>query len=192
MNTLKEYIQKYTKLTSEEWRAIADSLSCKTLQVEEILLREGSICRHLYFLESGLMRYFIVRDGKEVTKFFTEAPYCFTSQFSFTKELPANENIQAIEKSVVWQMSLQQANKLLEGNGWNTFVRKLVQEVQYYTESILLEIQTETAENRYAKMIRNNHTLLQRIPLKYLASYLGIAPQSLSRIRKNIMRKPGS
>ena len=70
---------------------------------------------------------------------------------------------------------------------WNTFIRKLIQEVQYYTETILQEVQTETAENRYKKMIEQQPELLQRLPLKYLASYFGIAPQSLSRIRKKIL-----
>ena len=74
----------------------------------------------------------------------------------------------------------------MEVKSWNTFVRKLIQEVQYFTEKILEEIQTETAEKRYEKMLKNEPLPLQRIPLKYLASFFGIAPQSLSRIRKKI------
>ncbi len=97
------------------------------------------------------------------------------------------EAVAYLEKSIIWQMTLQQANDLLELKSWNTFVRKLIQEVQYYTEEILQEIQTETAENRYKKMIEINPQFLQRVPLKYLASYLGIAPQSLSRIRKKLV-----
>ncbi len=68
-------------------------------------------------------------------------------------------------------------------------MRKLIQEVQYYTEEILQEIQTETAENRYIKLLESNPALLQRVPLKYLASYLGIAAQSLSRIRKKLAKQ---
>jgi predicted house-cleaning noncanonical NTP pyrophosphatase (MazG superfamily) len=69
---------------------------------------------------------------------------------------------------------------------WTDFARKIIQEVQFFTEEILEELQTETAELRYEKMLKNSPTLLQRIPLKHLASYLGIAPQSLSRIRKKL------
>ena len=121
-----------------------------------------------------------------MTKFFTIAPYCFTSQVSFNQEKPATENIQAIEKSVVWQLTLQQSNTLFELKSWSTFARKILQEVQFFTEEILEEIQTETAEFRYKKMIENDPQLANRIPLKYLASYFGIAPQSLSRIRKKV------
>ncbi len=176
-------------LSDDDWAQISLCFEKRMVKKDEILLQEGNICRHLYFIESGLLRYFINKDGNDITKFFTEAPYCFTSQVSFTAEKPATENIQAIEDSVIWQTTLQQANDLLELKSWNTFVRKLIQEVQYYTEEILQEIQTETAENRYIKLLENNPALLQRVPLKYLASYLGIAPQSLSRIRKKLAKQ---
>jgi CRP-like cAMP-binding protein len=186
LNSLKLFIENYTPLPDNDWKEISACFEKRIVEKDEILLEEGKICRYLYFVESGLLRYFIIKDGNDITKFFTEAPYCFTSQVSFTTEKPATENIQAIERSIIWQTTLKQANALLDLKSWNTFVRKLIQEVQYYTEEILQEIQTETAENRYKKMIETNPQLLQRVPLKYLASYFGIAPQSLSRIRKKI------
>ena len=187
MRTLRQFIENYTTLSDKDWKQISVCFEKRVVEKDEILLQEGKICRHLYFIESGLLRYFINKDGNDITKFFTEAPYCFTSQVSFTSEKPSTENIQAIEQSVILQTTLKQANDLLELKSWNTFIRKLIQEVQYYTEEILQEIQTETAENRYKKMIETNPQLLQRVPLKYLASYFGIAPQSLSRIRKRIV-----
>lgn len=187
VETFRSFVAQYTSIPEADWKRIADCFERKIFEKDEIILMEGKICRHLYFIETGLLRYFIWKDGKDITKFFTEAPYCFTSQQSFSSEKPATESIQAIEKSVVWQTTLQQANDLLELKSWNTFVRKLIQEVQFYTEEILQEIQTETAEQRYVKMLTEQGEFVQRIPLKYLASYLGIAPQSLSRIRKKIL-----
>lgn len=189
MEEFRKFIENYTTLSDSEWKEISACFQQRTLQKDEILLQEGKICRHLYFIESGLLRYFINKDGIDITKFFTEAPYCFTSQVSFTAEKPATENIQALEKSIIWQTTLKQANDLLELKSWNTFVRKLIQEVQYYTEEILQELQTETAENRYRKMLKNNPSLLQRIALQHLASFFGIAPQSLSRIRKKLPKE---
>ncbi|MFN0199866.1 MAG: Crp/Fnr family transcriptional regulator [Bacteroidia bacterium] len=187
MDAFRQFIENYTTLSDKDWKQITVCFEKRVVEKDEILLQEGKTCRHLYFIETGLLRYFINKDGNNITKFFTEAPYCFTSQVSFTAEKPSTENIQAIEQSVIWLTTLQQANDLLELRSWNTFIRKLIQEVQYYTEEILQEIQTETAENRYKKMIETNPELLQRVPLKYLASYFGIAPQSLSRIRKKIV-----
>jgi len=189
LDTLRKFIENYTSLPTDEWKQISVCFEKRVIDKDELILQEGKVCRHLYFIESGLLRFYINKDGNDITKFFTEAPYCFTSQVSFTGEKPATENIQAIEKSVIWQTTLKQANELLELKSWNTFVRKLIQEVQSYTEEILQEIQTETAEHRYEKMLQSNPILLQRLPLKYLASYFGIAPQSLSRIRKKIIAK---
>ena len=184
MNNFRLFIENYTLLPDNDWKTISACFERRTINKDEILLEEGKICWHLYFIESGLLRYYIHKDGNDITKFFTEAPYCFTSQVSFTAEKPAVENIQAIENSIIWQTTLEQANDLLALKSWNTFIRKLLQEVQYYTEEILQEIQTETAEKRYEKILTNQPDLVQRVPLKHLASYLGIAPQSLSRIRK--------
>jgi CRP-like cAMP-binding protein len=188
MQVFRNYIEKYVQVTDADWSKISGSFEQRVISKDELLLKDGQICRHLYFLESGLMRYFISKDGLEVTKFFTDAPYCFTSQVSFTAEKAATESIQAVEASLVWQITLREADHLLELKAWNTFTRKLIQEVQFYTESILQEIQTETAEDRYKKMLLKNGALVGRIPLKYLASYLGIAPQSLSRIRKKLTK----
>lgn len=189
LDELRKFIERYTTLSEADWNAISVCFLRRDLQAEELLLQEGTVCRHLYFVERGLLRFFINKEGNDVTKFFTEAPYCFTSQVSFTSEKPATENIQAIEDSILWQVTLSQANALLERKSWSTFIRKLIQEVQYYTESILQEMQTETAERRYQKMLEHNPQLLQRVPLKHLASYFGIAPQSLSRIRRQMARE---
>ena len=81
-------------------------------------------------------------------------------------------------------MSKKEAFELLEIPNWSAFVRKLIQEVQYFTEQILEESQSYTAEERYIKMTEAQSSLLNNVPLKDIASYLGIAPQSLSRIRK--------
>lgn len=189
MNSFKQFIEKYTPLTAGEWKQISECFEEKIIEKDEIILAEGTVCKHLYFLESGLLRYFISKEGNDITKFFTVAPYCFTSQASFNSGKPAKESIQAIEKSVIWQTTLRQTNELFELKSWALFARKIIQEVQFFTEEILEDIQTETAEYRYEKMLKQTPELVQRIPLKHLATFLGIAPQSLSRIRKKVTAK---
>jgi CRP-like cAMP-binding protein len=186
---LRNFIENYIAISESDWETISDCFERKEVEKNQIILNEGAICNYLYFLESGLLRYFINKDGNEITKFFTVAPYFFTSQVSFNNQKPATENIQAIEKSVVWQITFQDSNKLFELESWTIFARKITQEVQYFTEQILEEIQSETAEFRYEKMLQNQPELTHRIPLKYLASFLGIAPQSLSRVRKKLIEK---
>ncbi len=189
MDTIRQFIEKYTKLPLNEWNEISDCFEQRVIEKDEIVLLEGKICKHLYFVESGLLRFYITKNGNDITKFFTEAPYFFTSQASFNSQKPATESIQAIEKCMAYQISFANANKLFKLTSWSDFGRKITQEVQFFTEEILEQLQTETAELRYERMLRNNPELLKRIPLKHLASYLGIAPQSLSRIRKKMQEK---
>ena len=186
MKEFRKFVEQYEKIPNHDWEIISGQFKKHELPKNFNILEQGSICKNLYFLESGLLRYFILKDGNEVTKFFTIAPYCFTSQASFNSKKPANEYIQTIEPSIIWETSYEQNKKLLELKSWNSFARKITQEVQFFTEGILEDLQSETAEKRYKKLLNNQPELLQRIPLKYLASFFGVAPQSLSRIRKKL------
>ena len=186
LKSLKQFIESYISITNEEWNTISSCFEKRIIEKDEIILEEGKICKYLYFIESGLLHFYVNKNGNEITKFFTDAPYLFTSQVSFNSQKPTLENIQAIEKSIIYQISYEKSNELFQLKSWNEFGRKITQEVQFFTEQILEQLQTETAENRYQSMQKNNPELLERIPLKYLASFLGIAPQSLSRIRKKL------
>jgi CRP-like cAMP-binding protein len=182
----RRFIEKYTEIPEDEWLQINQSFERKEFAKNEMILTEGSICRYFYFLEEGLIRYFKVHDGDDITQFFTTSPYCFTDKDSFRNQVPAKENIQALTKVVVWQTTHQQANDLLTLKSWSTFTRKFVHEVQVHTERLIWEMKTETAETRYKKLLETYPVLIRKIPLKHLSTFLGIAPQSLSRIRKKL------
>lgn len=184
MHPFRTFIQNYSTLTDAEWAQVEKCISRKVYTRGDILLASGKVCRKLYFLETGFLRYFVFKSGEDVTKYFTEAPYCFTSQRSFTTNTPAEDNIEALQDSIVWEMDQSDAFALLKVFHWSEFVRKLVQEVQFFTEQILEDLQNKTAEERYIQMVEENNSLLANVPLKHVASFLGIAPQSLSRIRK--------
>ncbi|OAV45832.1 Crp/Fnr family transcriptional regulator [Lewinella sp. 4G2] len=186
MHPYRAFIHRYQPITNEEWARIADLLVRREITAGDVLLQEGKVCRHVWFLERGLMRYAVDDVGTEVTKFFTVAPYCFTSQRSFNTRQPAEESIVALEDGMLWQLSKDDVESLFALPGWSAFVRALTQEVQFFTEEILLDLQRKSAEDRYRTLLSTGDPLLERVPLKFLASYLGIAPQSLSRIRKKI------
>ncbi|MFK7933092.1 MAG: Crp/Fnr family transcriptional regulator [Saprospiraceae bacterium] len=191
MHVIHEFMLRYTVVSNADWERIKPFWELQSFKAGEYVLQANKICRHVWFLESGLLHYFIEKDGLPATKFFTIAPYCFTSQRSFNQQIPAKESIAAIEDSRVWAIKRDDVNALFALPCWASFVRGLTQEVQFFTEQILEELQNKTAEERYCKMLAAGDPLLQRIPLKILASYLGIAPQSLSRIRKKLILKRG-
>ena len=184
MHAFRKYILAYSNISKEDWALIEANLQKRIYEPGELILEEGQICRKLYFLEAGFLRFFVDREGETVTKFFTKAPYCFTAQKSLTQEIPTKDNIEVLQQALIWEMSKTDAFELFKLPKWSEFVRKLIQEVQFNTEEILESLQNDTAEERYIRMIEENDTILQKAPLKHIASYLGIAPQSLSRIRK--------
>jgi len=186
MHPLRQFISNYTTMSDVDWAQIEPCLTREETPRGTLILTEGRVCRNLYFLESGLLRFFIVKDGNDITKYFTDIPYLFTSQKSFSSQQPSRESIETLEDCVLWRMSYADAFRLLTLESWSTFIRLLTQEVQSFTEEILEELQTETAEFRYRALLSAQPSLVQRVPLKHLASYLGIAQQSLSRIRKNL------
>jgi CRP-like cAMP-binding protein len=186
---LKNFIEQYTRVPDNEWLIINDAFERKLFAKNEIILQEGSICRYFYFLQTGLIRCYTIFDGTDITKYFTSAPYCFTSIESFTKQKPAEESIQTLEESVIWFAAKNKLEQLKKLNCWDEFTRKLLQEVQQYTRNSILELKTKTADQRYKELLINKPEVIQRIPLKYLSGYLGIAPQSLSRIRKNFTKR---
>lgn len=189
MHPLRQFISQYTPVSEQDWLAISGCLLRREMKRESLLLEEGKTCKHLYFLEKGLLRFFVWKDGLDITKYFTDIPYVFTSQKSFNQQVPAQESIETLEDSIIWQMTYEDAQHLLELKSWSTFIRLLIQEVQTYTEEILEALQTQTAEQRYKLLLQQDADLVQRVPLKHLASYLGIAPQSLSRIRKKMQQQ---
>lgn len=184
MIAFRKFIEKYTSVPDSEWNIIGQSFDQKVFAKNEFILEEGKICRYFYFLEEGLIRFSLLVNGNDITKFFTMAPYCFTSKDSFRNQKPSAESIQALEKTVVWQTTFIRANELLELKSWNEFTRKFVHEVQSHTEDLLMQAKTETAENRYYQLLEKYPDVIHKIPLKHLSTFLGIAPQSLSRIRK--------
>lgn len=193
MSSLREFTEQYIKLTDSDWHSIEQLLERREFSRNEIVLEEGKVCRYFYFMEEGLIRFYRNLDGVDFTKTFTIAPYCFTSIISFRKQTPSNEGIQALERTVVWRITHENYRKLEAINSWNVFIRKLLNEIEEFSESFYLDIRTLTAEDRYKKILAEYpDELLGKIPLKHLSSFLGIAPQSISRIRKKIKGNTGS
>lgn len=184
MHPFRQFIANYSPLTDEEWMAVENAIERVEFSRNQLILHEGDICRYFYFLEKGLVRYFIIHEGNDITKFFTVAPYCFTSQHSFKNRVPALESIHALEDLVAWRMPLEKVAELGALPLWTLFTRKFLQEVQFNIEELMMQARTGTAGTRYKRLAEQYPHVINRIPLKYMAGFLGIAPQSLSRIRK--------
>ncbi|MEM0997110.1 MAG: Crp/Fnr family transcriptional regulator [Bacteroidota bacterium] len=186
--SLRAYFVEKGEWVKEEWPRIIAAFQPREVARGETLLREGEVADFLWWPHTGLFRFFFFLDGEDKTKYFAFERFPFTSTQSYANQVPARENIVALEAGLLIGIKFADSDRLLvECPSWVRFVRGLLSEVQTGIDELLLEAQFQTAEQRYRDLLDNNPRFLQRIPLKYIASYLGITPESLSRIRKKLL-----
>ncbi len=184
---MKEDMAKYISLTKDEFQYYFDLLQFRIFERNEQLLMPGQVCKQAYFIQSGCFRYFTLVDGEEQTgQFFFEGSW-YSDYESFLFEKPTNQTIEALEKTTVAILTKEALGKLYRKiPTFERFGRLMAENafmgLRKYTES-LTHI---SAEERYKQLIKNRPKVIQRVPQQYIASYLGIRPQSLSRIRKNL------
>lgn len=171
------------KLASDE---MFDKLKTKTFQKGDFLLKEDNICRHLYFIDKGLTKTFFNRDSKEfIMRFFPEN-IMFTVVDSFITQTPSTFMILALEPTTVTSIRQDELEALCKKHHCiETFFRKLVSFASINMMKRISEMLEDNATERYDHFVIENNTLLQRISLGDLASYIGITQVSLSRIRAN-------
>jgi CRP-like cAMP-binding protein len=154
------------------------------LPKNEYLVHEGSICRHLYFLESGSIRGSYTLEGKEVTHWFAFAPEFVTSFHSFITQQPAVESIQTLEGCVLWRISKSQLTLLMDRHHEIERLVRIAYEGYYIRlEERFVNAQFKTAAERYQQLLEQAPQILEKASLGYVASYLGISQETLSRIR---------
>jgi CRP-like cAMP-binding protein len=153
----------------------------------ELLITEGKICRHLYFLEQGCLRGFYNLDGKEVTHWFGFENDFVTSFHSFITQEPAVENIQLMEGCVLWAISRETLNGLLDKYHEVERLTRMAYE-QYYLrlEERYVNGQFKTAAELYENLLKRAPHIIERVPLGYIASYLGMSQETLSRVRSRL------
>jgi CRP-like cAMP-binding protein len=189
MNTnLKEFISKYVNLSDVELEDITNKFKSKVVKKNNYLLRQGDTCKDLVFVQKGCLRLYYLKDDIEVSVWFAFQQSSAIEIYSFISENPSNYFLQAIEDSEVLSLSKTELNKLYQCHP------KMQEMMRHFWEDVILNLinrftalQKDSAEERYMDLL-NKPSYLETIPQKYLASFIGVTPTSLSRIRKQIIR----
>jgi CRP-like cAMP-binding protein len=160
----------------------------KVLEKEEHLLEEGQVCRHLFFIEKGLVRYYLSDNGEEQTNYFNKEGEWVCDYPSFLPKVPTTVNIQALENTIIWMISYDDLQKFYqEVSHGERFGRLGIEFVFINVMQQITSLYTDKPLVRYQKFIQSYFDIAQRIPQYYIASYVGVKPQSLSRIRKRLI-----
>ncbi len=184
------YKQLLPQLTNEEWQAIENKLTIKHLKRGEHLVKQGEVCNHVSFINKGLIRFYMVVDGKEIpTGFFMQNQYGSAYE-SFLTRQPSNENIDVLQDVELLQLDYESMQMLYKKNPiFQIFGRKVAEQLFIVMSQRIAALQLLTPEQRYQKLVDNGSLLLQQIPQYMLAAYIGVTPEHLSRIRKKLTQK---
>ncbi len=184
MQQLLTHITAYHRLSAEAENALQDCLTEITLNKNDFLLTQGNVCRHLYFLEKGALRGFYNLDGKEITHWFGFEKDFVTSFHSFITGAPAVENIQLLEGCSLWAIAKETLTDLFNHHhDIERLVRIAYEKYYIRLEERYVNAQFKSATQRYEELIQQSPHILERVPLGFIASYLGISQETLSRIR---------
>jgi CRP-like cAMP-binding protein len=184
MKTLFDHIQQYCHLNKSAQKSLGAALQKVELEKGSFLITESKMCNHLYFVAQGCVRGFYNLDGKEVTYWFAFENNLVTSFLSFITRKPGMENIQAMEDCTLWAVTYDDLQNLYAKHPDIERLGRIVNE-RYYVmlEERFISNHFKEARERYENLLAHSPHILQRVPLGYVASYLGITQETLSRIR---------
>lgn len=188
-DTLFDFIGKYISLTEEEKNSIVDLNIFREVKKGTKLLSEGQYSTESFFVLKGCIRTFYVIDGEEkTTEFYSElegfSPPCVLSK------LPSELYISCVEDSIISVSNLSMEAEIFQKfPRFESLCRVLSEQLLSKNQRSFDEYKTSSPEQRYMNLLKNRPDLLNRVPQHQLASYLGIKPQSLSRLRARIVRK---
>lgn len=189
MKAFKTYLQQFPHFTDQVFDIALPYLSTKVLDAGDYLLPHGRICRNIAFIETGLLRLYYLNDGKEVTNCFCKENTIATSYSSLITQKESDFAIQAIAPSKLIVLPYNSLQKLYQQNLFWQQVGRLAAENEYINTECHHRFLTDlSATERYLQVLEEDPELLQSVPLTHLASYLQIAPETLSRIRKKVAR----
>lgn len=185
---LKLAIQKLVTISDIEWNAFDKIVYFKEYKKGDFFLEKGQVCNSIGFIISGAFRAFRTDNvGEEMTYCLHLENEFITSFESFITGNHSNFDVQALENSKIIYFKKSDLIRLYaEYHTWEKFGRLLAEKMYLSRQSRYKDLLFETAEYRYLKLLENYPDIFQRIPQHFIASFIGIRPQSLSRIRKNV------
>lgn len=191
INPLLKVLQSLHPVSPSVETYLREHISIATVRKRKMLLKEGTYCEHIYFIVKGAIRGFVREGQRDITTWITVENQLVSSIFGLHQRSLAVENMQALENCELLAMTLDDLNIMYEQlPESNILARKLLEIYYADAEKRAYIARLTKAENKYRAFLLHHEPLSNRIPLKYIASYLGMTLETLSRVRKKFSSKP--
>ncbi|SFS75593.1 Crp/Fnr family transcriptional regulator [Lutibacter maritimus] len=189
-NDIVKLISRFLTLNDEESKAFMECIPIKNFKKGELLLKEGQVSRDSYFVIEGCVRKYYIIDGEERTTEFYVEDESIASLQSYKNKTPANHYFECVEDCRLAVLNFEKEQELFRRvPKYESLCRMTMENDFGDQQETLSQFITSNPEKRYKTLLESRPDLIQRVPQYYLASYLGVKPESLSRIRKRIAKK---
>lgn len=187
MERLRKILSEKATISETEWEFIASKLELKTYKKKEFLIKSNAIENKIHFILEGVFRMFIDLPEKDITVDFGFPNNFISSYSSFLTQNPSVSCIQSLTKSKVIYITREDLDEIYKQTKVGESIGRIFAEEFFrYKSKRELSFLLESPTERYLNLVKEQQQLIQEIPQKYLASYIGITPQALSRIRGKI------
>lgn len=184
MESLAAYL---TQFIPTDISVITEKFHLRELERNDYFVHEGKSCRELAFIETGSLRIYAQTDDKEVTQWISSPGYFITELSSFFFDTPARWNIQALTDCRLWSIRREDHRALCEAvPAWNQMDKLFIAKCFTMLEDRIFSHLHESAEQRFQRLMQSQPALFNQVPLQYIASMLGMTPETLSRLRKQL------
>lgn len=183
-------MKQMTGLTGIELGVVLKHFEAKNIKKKTNLLQAGKIANEVYFIISGCIRLFYEKDGEDISAYFFTEKMFAGAYDSFISQKPSRHSIETLEDSQILAVSYKALQELfIEFPKMNEFVRKVLEERFIALHELFTAHILDSPEERYLNLQRERPDLINRIPQHQIATFLGITPVSLSRIRNRVIKK---
>ncbi len=188
MNQFRNYIETITEVNDQDWELFSSKLHRKSFPKKTIITDIGQTENHISFIEEGIVRLLISnKEDEDITFGFSFENEFISAYDSFLTQTPSLYQLQTLAKTTLVSISYSDLQKVYQQTKIGNLIGRLVSERLYILKSKRANsLLNDSAEQRYLNLFTERPNLIKEIPLKYIASYIGVTPQSLSRIRKQI------
>ncbi len=191
LQNFRERIRKFIEFNEAEWIVFTQHLSFSSIKKKNYFAIPEKTCDKVGFIISGSMRYFHIKDGQDITGYFSFENEFVSSYKSYLTGLPGYTYIQALEDTKLITFTRNDMDQMLANPMLAYKMERFGRQVaEYYLccyEDRVASFVTQTPEERYLELLNTGREILQRMPQHYIANYLGITPVSLSRIRRRVL-----
>ncbi|GET25491.1 Crp/Fnr family transcriptional regulator [Prolixibacter sp. NT017] len=186
MKELIRFINQYQELDPETEEAIQNAFVKETYRKNEFLLEEGKVCSKICFISSGLVRRFSINDGVELTKWLYYDTHWVASLFSYFRQEPSVEFLQACEETIIYSLSYKNEQKLLKHPLFLAFHVKFLRISIAAFDEFHFVFGSMSAQAKYRYILEKFPLMIQKAKQKHIASLMNVSQETLSRIRASI------